>query len=249
MNTLSSPPAALVTGGSKGIGFGIARMLASRGWNLTLAARNIEGLKVAQGRLSEFGTEILTISCDVSDEEQNKILVESHVTKFKVLDALVLAAGVGSAGSIVGYSSRRLDLQYNVNFRAPFLLTSAALPALRATALSREDGVSRVIVLSSLGGIYPEAGLPAYSATKAAVISLVNSINLEERTNGVIATAISPGFVNTDMSDWVAEEIPKDTMISVDDIASCVALLLDVSPQCLLPHLIIHRRSAKACQA
>lgn len=249
MSTPPPPRAALVTGGSKGIGFGIARVLASRGWNLTLAARNVEALRVAQSDLSQFGTDIRTVSCDVSEESQNLNLVDMHVANFKVLDALVLAAGVGSAGLIDGYSSRRFELQFNVNFRAPFLLTSAALPALRATAQSREDGISRVIALSSLEGIHPEAGLSVYSATKAAVISLVNSINVEEKMNGVIATAISPGFVDTEMSDWVSDSIPKDSMISVDDIARCVALLLDLSPQCLLPHLILHRRSAKAFQA
>jgi hypothetical protein len=51
------------------------------------------------------------------------------------------------------------------------------------------------------------------------------------------------------MSDWVAEVIPKETMISVDDIVRCVALLLDLSPQCLLPHLMVHRRDANAFQA
>jgi len=238
-----------VTGGSKGIGRGIAKMLASRGWNLTIAARNAEALKAAKDDLSQFGTEILTVSCDVSEEQQNRSLVETHVANFNVLDALVLAAGVGSAGSIDGYSSRRLELQLNVNFRAPFLLTSAALPALRGTARNREDGISRVIALSSLEGIHPEAGLAVYSATKAAMISLVNSINVEERVNGVLATAISPGFVDTEMSDWVAEVIPKETMISVDDIVRCVALLLDMSPQCLLPHLMVHRRDAGAFQA
>jgi short-subunit dehydrogenase len=123
------------------------------------------------------------------------------------------------------------------------------LPALRETARNREDGISRVIALSSLEGIHPEAGLAVYSATKAAMISLVNSINVEERLNGVLATAISPGFVDTEMSDWVAEVIPKETMISVDDIVRCVALLLDLSPQCLLPHLMVHRRDANAFQA
>lgn len=240
--------AAIITGGSRGIGLGIARMLASRGWSLTLTARGAEALEIAVAELSR-DTEVRSVAGDMSDEAHVAALVGGHVEAFGTLDALVLAAGVGSAGPIADYPSRRLDRQLEVNFRAPFLLSAAAIPAMREGAHVLAGGVARVIAIASLEGIFPEPGLAAYGATKSALLSLVTSINAEERLNGVVATAISPGYVDTAMSDWVADVIDKDSMLRVDDVVRCVELLLDVSPQAVIPQIALHRRAADPYRA
>ena len=128
-------------------------------------------------------------------------------------------------------------------------MTAAALPSLRATAQRNSTGVARVIAFSSLEGLHPESGLAAYGATKAALLSLVNSINTEERANGVTATAIAPGYVDTEMSDWISDVIPKSSMISVDDINRCVEFILDLSPQTVIPQIVLTRRDAPNYQA
>lgn len=249
MKAAHLPPSALVTGGSRGIGRGIALTLARRGWGVTLAARGAQALDECRQELIALGGATLAIPGDISDEGHVTSLIERHVDAFAGLDALVLAAGVGSAGPLVGYPARRLDLQINVNFRGPFLMTAAALPSLRATAQRNSTGVARVIALSSLEGLHPESGLGAYGATKAALLSLVNSINTEERANGVTATAIAPGYVDTEMSDWISDVIPKSSMISVDDINRCVEFILDLSPQTVIPQIVLTRRDAPNYQA
>ena len=242
-------PSALVTGGSRGIGRGIALCLAKRGWGVTIAARGVEALEARVRDLTSLGSSAIAVAGDVSDDLHVTELIERHLDAFGGLDALVLAAGVGSAGPLAGYQARRLDRQIDVNFRGPFLLTAAALPSLRATAQRNDSGVARVIALSSLEGLHPESGLAAYGATKAALISLVNSINTEERGNGVTATAIAPGYVDTEMSDWISDVIPKASMLSVDDTTRCVELILDLSPQALLPQIVLSRREAPTYQA
>jgi NAD(P)-dependent dehydrogenase (short-subunit alcohol dehydrogenase family) len=128
-------------------------------------------------------------------------------------------------------------------------LVAKALPLLRAGAQANPERGGRVIAMTSLEGVHPEAGLSAYGASKAALISLITSINNEEGTNGISASAISPGFVNTDMSAWVADSIPPASMITVDDVVKTVELLLSVSPNAVLPHIVINRRGGGAYHA
>lgn len=242
-------PSAIVTGASRGIGRGIALMLARRGWDLTVTARGIEALEILSGEIAQRGVSGRAVAGDIGDEQHVASLVEGHVSAFGSVNALVLAAGVGSAGPIDGYLSKRLDRQLDVNFRSPFLLAAAAMSSLRQSARALPGGVSRVIAIASIEGIHPEPGLAAYGATKAALISLVESINAEERTSGVVATAISPGFVDTDMSDWVADVIGKDTMLTIDDVVRCVELVLDLSANAVVPHIVLRRRLAEAGHA
>ncbi len=242
-------PSALITGGSRGIGYGIASHLASQGWALTLAARDAERLEKVRGDLAGQGVPVQIIAGDVADEQRVDDLVRRHKSAYGVMNALVLAAGVGSAAPLDGYSMQRLDKQFAVNFRAPFLLTTRALPLLRAGAESDPDRGGHVIALASIEGVYPEAGLAAYAASKAALISLVQSINIEEGANGVKATAISPGFVNTEMSAWVTDKIPPESMITIDDVVKVVDLVLSLSSTASLRHVVISRSGAHCHQA
>ena len=75
------------------------------------------------------------------------------------------------------------------------------------------------------------------------------SVNAEERVNGVLATAIAPGYVDTAMSDWVADTIPKDEMLKVSDVVSAVEFLLDLSANAVVPTIVLHRRLADPHQA
>jgi len=120
---------------------------------------------------------------------------------------------------------------------------------LRAAAADDPDRGGRIIAFTSMAGVYPEEGLAAYGAAKAALISFVRSINLEEGSAGVVATAISPGFVDTDMSAWTTDTIPADTMLSISDIVKVVDLVLSLSRTAVLPHILISRAGASAYHA
>jgi NAD(P)-dependent dehydrogenase (short-subunit alcohol dehydrogenase family) len=97
--------------------------------------------------------------------------------------------------------------------------------------------------------VYAEAGLAAYGASKAAVVSLVEALNAEESGNGVTATAIAPGFVDTDMAAWVTDRIPAEAMIPVADIVTLVNGLLDLSARSVVPLMIVNRAGASGRSA
>jgi NAD(P)-dependent dehydrogenase (short-subunit alcohol dehydrogenase family) len=249
MSEKRARPSALITGASRGIGRGIASHLAAQGWALTVIARGEDKLAELDQAFTAAGAIVQTVLGDIGDEATLDAAVNTHAQAYSSMNALVLAAGVGSAGPVAGYPMRRLDRQITVNLRAPFGLLARALPLLRAGAEADPQRGGRVIALTSLAGVHPEAGLAAYGASKAALISLLAAVNNEEGVNGVSATGISPAYVDTDMSAWVSESIPSATMITVEDVVKTVELVLTVSPNAVLPHIVINRRGGGAYQA
>src|ERR671935_2683608 len=182
--------AALVTGGSSGIGLAIARLLHEEGFDLTLAARRREKVDAAAGELGA-----LAVAADVSKEDDCRRIVDEHRERHGRLDMLVNSAGIGIAGKLDELPTKHIDLQLDVNLRGLMLVTAAALPLLRETR-------GLIVNLASIAGTVAAAHLPVYAASKAAVISFTRSLNEAEEEHGVRATAVSPGFVDTPMAEW-----------------------------------------------
>ena len=220
-------PSALVTGGSSGIGLAIARMLRDEGHGLTLAARTVERL---EGAAAELGA--TAVAVDVRDEDDCARLVATHLETHGGLDVLVNSAGVGIAGRIGDMETKQFDLQLSVNLRGAFLVTRAALPALRETR-------GYVVNLASIAGTIPTPGLAGYGAAKAALVSLSRSLAREEAETGVRVTAVCPAFVDTPMATWTGLE--SEAMIQPEDCAELVRALLHLSPAARVPVLVIER--------
>lgn len=165
------------------------------------------------------------------------------------MSALVLNAGVGTAGPIDTYSLKRLDKTVEVNLVAPFVLAQRSLRLLHAGAEEDPERGSKVIALSSITGAYAETGLAAYGATKAGLLSLVDTLNAETSGRGVSATAIAPGYVETDMSTWVTERIPAETMIRVSDIVRVVDMVLDLSRHACITRIVVVRSGTSGHEA
>ncbi|MGB3371716.1 MAG: SDR family oxidoreductase, partial [Rhodococcus sp. (in: high G+C Gram-positive bacteria)] len=142
------------------------------------------------------------------------------------------------------YPMRRFDKTLDVNFRAPFQVLQNSIPLLRRGVEENPDGGAKVIALASMAGVYSEAGLAVYGATKAAMLSLVETLNAEESGNGISGTSIAPGYVDTDMSDWTKDKIPADTMIRVGDIVELAASVLRLSSRAVVPRLVVTRAGA-----
>jgi NAD(P)-dependent dehydrogenase (short-subunit alcohol dehydrogenase family) len=219
--------AALVTGGSSGIGLAIARMLRDEGFDLTLASRRPEKVRAAA---EELGA--VAVAADVGDADACARLVAEHHERFGRLDMLVNSAGIGIGGRIEDLPGKHLDLQLGINLRGLFLVTQAAIPLLR-------ESRGWVVNLASIAGTLPTPGLAAYGATKAAVISLTRSLNEELDADGVRAVAICPGFVDTPMSEWSG--LGSDEMIRPEDCAEVVRMLLRLSPRARIPQVVIER--------
>jgi NAD(P)-dependent dehydrogenase (short-subunit alcohol dehydrogenase family) len=220
-------PSALVTGGSSGIGLAIARMLREEGYGLTLAARKVERLEEAAA-----GLDAVAVPVDVRDEDACAQLVATHLERHGGLDVLVNSAGVGIAGRIGDMTAKQFDLQQSVNLRGAFLVTRAALPALR-------EARGYVVNLASIAGTIPTPGLASYGAAKAALIALTRSLDREEAEAGVRATALCPGFVDTPMAEWTG--LASEEMIQPQDCAELVRALLRLSPYARVPVVVVER--------
>ena len=233
---------ALVTGASRGIGLGIATRLAHRGYALTVAARDPDRLDSVAGQLRAAGApDVQALAGDIADEGYLTDLVEAHALRFDKVDALVLNAGVGSAGALADFHPRRFDKQVTLNLRAPYVLLQQALPHLRKAAAASPAVGAKVVALSSITGVYAEPELAVYGATKAALMSLVRSVNREEAGNGVCATAICPAYVDTDMASYVHERIPAEDMIAVADVVELVDACLRLSARVAVPEIVMAR--------
>jgi NAD(P)-dependent dehydrogenase (short-subunit alcohol dehydrogenase family) len=223
--------AALVTGGSSGIGLAIARMLGDEGYDLTLASRRPERVQAAA---EELGA--VAVAADVGDAEDCARVVAEHRERFGRLDVLVNSAGIGIGGTVEDLPAKHLDLQLGVNLRGLFLVTQAAIPLLR-------ESRGWIVNLASIAGTLPTPGLATYGATKAAVISLTRSLNEELDSDGVRAVAICPGFVDTPMAQWSG--IAGDEMIRPEDCAEVVRMVLRLSPHARVPQVVIERAGSK----
>ena len=219
--------AALVTGGSAGLGLAIARMLRDDSYELTLAARRPEPLEEAARELGAHA-----VAANLADAEECVRVVTEHRERFGRLDVLVNSAGIGIGGSFGDHDTKRIQLQLDVNLRAALIVTRESLPLLR-------EASGHVVNLASIAGTIPVPGLAVYGATKAALISFTDSLNREEADNGVRAVAICPAFVATKMTDWTG--IPPEEMIQVEDVVELVRAVLRLSPRARVPHVVIER--------
>jgi NAD(P)-dependent dehydrogenase (short-subunit alcohol dehydrogenase family) len=232
--------AALITGGSSGIGLAIARMLGGEGYGLTVSARRPEKLEDAVRGLVDEGLDAHAVPAQMTEEENLRSLVEAHRERFGRLDVLVNNAGVGIGGAIGDAETKKLDMQIGVNLRAVYLMTRECVPMLKEAG--EEHSKALIVNVASIAGKHGQPWLAAYSATKAAVVALTQATHGELAQSGVQATAFCPAFVDTPMTDWV-EGVPKEAMIQPDDIAEAVRFLLKTSPACMVPEIQFIRPS------
>lgn len=183
---------ALVTGGSRGLGREAARALTSDGWHVAVTGRDAEALRA----VVDAGDAALALPGDAASPEQ----VTAAVDAAGPLDLLLANAGAFSAGGRLWETDP--DLWWRdaeVNLRGPALALWAALPAMV------ERGSGRVVVMGSGFGTAPTPGASAYSASKAAVLRLVDTVAAELEGTGVTLLAVSPGMVPTDMTHGFPE--------------------------------------------
>jgi short-subunit dehydrogenase len=233
--------AAIVTGASRGIGFALAETLAQEGYALTVTARKPDTLKQAVGRLRGGGAVVEALVCNLADADASAGVAAAHRERFGRLDVLVNNAGVGIGAAAAEHQAKYVDLQLAVNVRAIVLLYRECADMLRAAGAEHRNAL--VINLASMAGKSPQPWLSVYSATKAAVIAYTEAMNKELQADGVKSVAFCPGFVDTDMSDFVKESIPADSMIRTSDIAEGLRFLLRLSPNCIVPELVFQRSS------
>ncbi len=226
--------AALVTGGSSGIGLAVARALGEDGYALTVSARRPDKLEEAAEGLRADGIDVSAVPANMSKEEDIQALGEAHRERFGRLDVLMNNAGVGIGGAVEETETKKLDMQLDVNLRAVYLMSREAIPMLKEAGT--EHGKALMVNTASIAGKYGQGWLAAYSATKFGVVGLSQAMHRELGGEGVQVTAMCPGFVKTAMTDWV-ENVEPHEMIQPSDIAEAVRYLLRTSPACMIPEI------------
>ncbi|TYB40126.1 SDR family NAD(P)-dependent oxidoreductase [Actinomadura chibensis] len=189
---------AVVTGASSGIGAEVARAMAAAGARVVLVGRDKERLGAVHQEITARGGTARPVAADLTAEDGPGEVVREALAAYETLDTLVHGAGLFEVGA-ADEGVAALDRQWALNVRAPYALTAAALPALRAARGS-------VVMITSVAA---KAGLPgttAYSATKGAMERLTVTLAVEEAPNGVRVNAIAPGHIRTPMNkDLLAE--------------------------------------------
>jgi NAD(P)-dependent dehydrogenase (short-subunit alcohol dehydrogenase family) len=231
--------AALVTGGSSGIGLAISRALAEDGYEVTISARRPDKLEAAAATLAADGLDVSAVPANVASEDDLKALVAAHRERCGRLDVLVNNAGVGIGSAIDEVETKKVDMQLDVNLRSYVLAMREAMPMLREAGA--EHGKALIVNTASIAGKGGQGWLAVYSATKAGVIGLSQATQMEVGQAGIQVTALCPAFVDTAMTEWVQGQVKPEEMIQPDDLAETVRLLLRTSRYCLIPEIVFTR--------
>ncbi|MEP6787883.1 MAG: SDR family oxidoreductase [Acidobacteriota bacterium] len=217
---------AVVTGGTKGIGYAIAEALAKAGASVFVSSRTREDIETAVAALSEVGTAAGKL-CDVRDEAQVRAMLESCEKKFGGIDILINNAGMGIFGKTVEETSSdefRQTLETNVN--GVFYSCHNAIP------MMKQRGGGYIFNISSLAGQNPHAGMAAYNASKFALNGFSEAMMQEVRHDNIKVSYICPGSVNT----YFGGDSPTDEkawQLQPDDIAQVVIDLLSMNDRAL----------------
>jgi short-subunit dehydrogenase len=231
--------AAIVTGASRGIGRALAEALGEEGYGLTLSARKPESLEQTAEELRGKGFDVQAVAANMNDEEAIQQVVARHRERFGRLDVLVNNAGVGIGATAAEHQTKFLDMQLDVNVRAIIIFYRECLEMLRAAGAEHKNAL--VVNLASIAGKSPQPWLSVYSATKAAVLGYTVAMNKELANEGIKSTAFCPGFVDTDMTEFVKGSVPAEEMIRPTDISEALRFLLRLSPACVIPEIIFER--------
>jgi NAD(P)-dependent dehydrogenase (short-subunit alcohol dehydrogenase family) len=234
--------AAIVTGASRGIGLALAEVLAQEGHGLTISARKPDTLEATAEALRAKGFDVESVAGNMNDEAAIAEVVRRHKERYGRLDVLVNNAGVGVGAPAGEQRTKFVDLQLDVNLRAIILFYRECFELLRAAGT--EHGNALVVNMASVAGKFPQGWLSVYSATKSAVIGYTTAMNQELAGDGIKSTAFCPGFVDTDMSEFVKDSVPAEEMVKTADIAEALRFLLRVSPTCVVPDIVFQRPGA-----
>jgi NADP-dependent 3-hydroxy acid dehydrogenase YdfG len=208
----------VVTGASSGIGRAIAIALASAGATVCAVARRRDELEVTASRANGTGRFAL-YEVDLLAEEEPEQLAEALLSRGGGLDILVHSAGTISIGDLETASVHDLDRQYAANVRAPYVLTQALLPALRATQ-------GQIVFINSTVGLAARANVAQYAATKHALKAIADGLREEINPHGVRVVSVYPGRTATPLQATVHQIEGKpydpDRLMQPEDVASVV---------------------------
>ena len=220
---------ALITGATRGIGKQIAITLAKQGYNIALNYRKVNGeLENTKKEIEKIGVQILAVKGDVANFEDCKNFVKQVIERFGQIDVLVNNAGITKDMLLMRMKKEDFESVIDVNLIGTFNVTKNVIPYM----MKARNG--KIVNISSVVGISGNAGQTNYSASKAGIIGFTKSLAKEVASRNINVNAIAPGFIKTDMTDVLKEEvkeeisktIPLKRMGEAKDVANLVKFLV-----------------------
>lgn len=224
---------AIITGGSRGIGKGIALVFAQHGANVAFTySSSVESANSLEKELSNYGVKVKSFQSNAADYKESQDLVENVLSDFGSIDVLVNNAGITKDNLLMRMGEEDFDKVIEVNLKSVFNMTKAV----QRTMLKQRKG--SIINMSSVVGLKGNAGQSNYAASKAGIIGFSKSVALELGSRNIRSNVIAPGFIETEMTAKLDEKtvdvwrnaIPLKRGGSPEDIANaCVFLASDLS--------------------
>lgn len=223
-------PVAIITGASRGIGAAIAETLAEKGFDLVLVYRSgKEEAEAVKARCEGIrsGIRVIITGADVSMEADCQQIFDVTKEAFGRVDVLVNNAGQTKDGLTMRMSLDQFTSVIDINLTSAFMLSKLCLP------LMSRQRKGRIINMSSIAGVYGNAGQANYSASKAGMIGLTKSLAREMGSRNITVNAVAPGFIETDMTASLSEDLKKAAAARIPlrrlgqakEVASVVAFL------------------------
>lgn len=224
---------ALITGAARGIGKAIAVKYASQGADIVFTDLSLNEVAIAtKSELESYGVKVMAVASNAANFEDAHKVVEDVVKEMGKIDILVNNAGITKDGLMMRMTEDQWDAVINVNLKSAFNFVHAVTPVM----MRQRSG--SIINMSSVVGVGGNAGQSNYSASKAGMIGLTKSIAQELGSRGVRSNAIAPGFILTDMTEKLPEEVRKEWADKIplkrggtpEDVANvCLFLASDLS--------------------
>lgn len=231
---------ALVTGASRGLGKAIATQLAADGHHVVLVARSADAIEAVAADITSSGGSAECRPCDLSDDAAVDAMLEGVVESCGRLDILVNNAGITRDGLILRMSDEDFDAVITTNLRAAFrLCRAAARPMMRGRW-------GRMINIGSVVGVMGNPGQANYAAAKAGLIGMTKSIGKELGGKGITANVVAPGFIGTDMTNTLPEQLIKEAVAKLplkrlglpEEIAHAVSFLASEEAAYITGHVL-----------
>ena len=195
----------LVTGGSRGIGKEVAKVYAENGYDVAINyvsdKTDVEGIKK---EFQDLGVKCLMVKADVSNREEVEKMVEEVISEFEKIDVLVNNAGITKDTLLMRMSEEDFDKVIEINLKGTYLVTKAV------TKYMMKKRQGSIINLASVVGVVGNSGQCNYSASKAGIIGFTKSVAKELASRNIRANAVAPGFIETDMTNVLKDEVKEN---------------------------------------
>jgi len=232
---------AVITGAGSGVGQAIALALVRLDWHVALVGRRPEALAETVRLAGDAGSLCLSWPCDIGDSAAVEQMGKGVLAAFEEIEVLVNAAGTNAPQrALAVLSAKDYQAMIDTNLNGPYYCVQAFLPHMR----QRGSGTIVNIVSDAGKAASPKAG-PAYVMSKFGLAGLTQSINAEERTNGIRASAIFPGDIDTPLLDkrpQPPDAAARSRMLRAEDVAECALLCINLPAHAIIEELIVRPR-------